>query len=122
MQDEPTLLAMAEQYLDEMIEAESSEQGDYELFTKRFAPDILKDFGPSRFKKELMCIAEDLGSYKSREYLGSLKGHIDADNPDKHPGCIRYNWRGIFEKNETLITLGIHVQDDVYYVNEIMYR
>jgi len=122
MKEDKKLLAMAEQFLDEMLEAEREENGDYELCTRRFDKKTLKDFSPSRVKKEMMCIREDLGSYKSREYLGSLKGTIDADDPDRHPGCIRYNWRGIFEKNETLITLGIHVRDGVYYVNEIMYR
>lgn len=122
MKDDKDRLAMAEQFLVEMIEAELAENADYELFTKRFDKETLKDFGPSRFKKEMMCINEDLGRYKSREYLGSLKGAIDPDYPDRHPECIRYNWRGIFEKNETLITMGIHISDGVYYVNEIMYR
>jgi len=115
-------LALAEQILDEMIEAESQGNENYELFVKHFDQDTLSDFGPTRFKKEMMCIREDLGEYKSREYLGSLKGHVDPDNPDKHPECVRYNWRGIFEKNETLITLGIHKENGKYLVNEIMYR
>ena len=70
----------------------------------------------------MLCIYEDLGRYENREYLGSLKGHIDPDDRNKHPGCIRYVWRGVFEKNETLITMGIHTRDGKYYVNEIMYR
>lgn len=60
----------------------------------------MEDFGPTRFRKELLCIREDLGNYKSREYLGALKGHVDLDNPES----VRFSWRGIFEKNETLIT------------------
>lgn len=98
MKEDNDRLAMAELFLDEMIEAELEENANYELFTKRFDVDTLKDFRPSRFKKEMMCINEDLGRYKSREYLGSLKGAIDVDDPDRHPECIRYNWRGIFEK------------------------
>ena len=115
-------LALAEQILDEMIEAESQGNENYELFVKHFDQGTLSDFGPTRFKKEMMCIREDLGEYKSREYLGYLKGHVDPDHPDKHPECVRYNWRGIFEKNETLITLGIHKENGKYLVNEIMYR
>ena len=122
MKDDPEMLAMAERFLDEMIEAEQPENQDYALFTKRFEKHTLKDFGPSRFKKEMLCAQEDLGLYQSRKYLGSLKGEVDVDDPDKHPGCIRYNWRGVFEKNETLITMGIHQRDGEYYVNEIMYR
>lgn len=113
-------LIIAEQYLDEMLEAEAT--SDYDLFVKRFEKKDLANFGASRFKKDMYSIREDLGHYKSREYLGSLKGFSNADNPDKHPGCRRYVWRGVFEKNETIITLGIHEIDGVLYVNEIMYR
>lgn len=122
MSEDPDRLAMAERFLDEMVEAESEGDGNYDLFTKRFDKDTLKDFGPSRFKKEMLCIREDLGAYQSREYLGSLKGAVDVDYPDRHPGCIRYVWRGVFEKNETLITMGIHERDGTHFVNEIMYR
>ncbi len=120
MEVDKSLLAFAEEVLDEMIEAESTEAGDYDLFVKHF--DTVEDFGPSRFKKELMCIREDLGDYKDREYLGALNGHIDPDQPDRYPGCVRFNWRGIFEKNETLITLGLFKKDGKYAVRGIMYR
>ena len=66
----------------------------------------------------------EISTYSSSGFSGGLhlKGHVDPDYPDKHPECIRYNWRGIFEKNETLITLGLHKKGDKYLVNEIMYR
>ena len=120
MKVDPALLSFAEEILSEMIEAESSDTGDYDLFVKHF--DKVDDFGPTRFKKELMCIREDLGDYKDREYLGALKGHVGPDNPDKYPESIRFNWRGIFEKNETLITLGLYKKDGKFVVREIMYR
>lgn len=122
MDEANTRLALAEKIMDEMIQAERKGHEDYELFVKHFDKDTLKDFGSTRFKKEMICIREDLGEYKSREYLGSLKGHVDPDCPDKHPECIRYIWRGVFDKNETLITLGVHKKGDIYLVNEIMYR
>ena len=122
MPPDSTQLALAEQILDEMIEAEREGNDDYKLFVKHFDDESLKDFGPTTFKREMMSCRIDLGAYISREYLGALKGHVDPDYPDKHPECIRYNWRGIFEKNETLITLGIHKKDGEYFVNEIMYR
>jgi len=120
MQVDKALLEFAEQILDEMIAAESTPQGDYALFVKHF--DTVEDFGPTRFKKELLCIQEDLGKFQRREYLGAIKGYVDPDYPDKKPECIRFNWRGIFEKNETLITLGLHKKDGKFVVNEIMYR
>ncbi len=122
MEDDKDRLAMAEKILGEMIEAEAQGSENYELFVKHFDEENLKDFGPTRFKKEMMCIREDLGDYVSREYLGSLNGHIDPDNPDRYPEHVRYNWRGIFEKNETLITLGLYKKDGKFLVKEIMYR
>ena len=77
MNEDDIRLALAEKILDEMIQAERKGHEDYELFVKHFDKDTLNDFGPTRFKKEMMCIREDLGEYKSREYLGSLKGHVD---------------------------------------------
>lgn len=49
-------------------------------------------------------------------------GSLNTTVTDKHTPCIRYVWRGVFEKNETLITLGIHEREGVYYVNEIVYQ
>jgi len=92
MEVDKAFLALAEEILDEMIEAESTEAGDYDLFVKHF--DDVENFGPTRFKKELMCIREDLGDYKSREYLGALKGHVDPDYPDKYPDFVRRQVRG----------------------------
>lgn len=120
MEDDPTKLALAEKILDELLSAER--ESDYAMFIRHFDPIALRDFGPSQFKKELLCILEDFGAYQRREYLGSLNGFIDQDAPDKYPGCVRYNWRGIFEKNEALITLGLHERDGQVLVNEIMYR
>ena len=42
MKEDENLLTMAEQFLDEMIEAELEENADYNMFTQRFDPDTLK--------------------------------------------------------------------------------
>ncbi|MEE9322323.1 MAG: hypothetical protein V3U76_17925 [Granulosicoccus sp.] len=111
---------IAEQYLDEMLDAE--ETVDYQSWTKRFEKQDIANFGESRFKKDMYLIREDLGEYRSREFLGLLKGFKDVDHVDKHPGCIRYVWRGNFERNETIIVVGVHERDGVLYVNEFSYR
>lgn len=120
MNENEKMQSIAEQYLDEMLAAEATD--DYELFVKRFEKQGIVDFGESKFKKDMYAIREDLGNYRGREYFGSLKGFNNVDNPDRHPGCVRHVWKGIFEKNETIITVGIHERDGVFYVNEIMYR
>ncbi len=111
---------IAEQYLDEMLEAENTL--DYSLFVKHFEKQHIENFGESKFKKDMFAIREDLGDYKGREYLGALTGFHNPDNPNKYPNCTRYVWKGIFEKNETLIIVGIHEKDGVHYVNECIYR
>ena len=111
---------VAEEYLDEMLDAE--EQGDYALFVKRFEKKHIENFGESRFTKDMYAIRTDLGAYKSREFLGALKGFENVDCPDRHPGCIRYVWRGIFEKNETLMVVGIHKKEGTFYVNQFIYQ
>ena len=110
--------ATAEQYLDEMLAAERD--SDYGAFTRRFERKDLENFGESRFRKEMFAVREDFGEYRDREYLGSLKGFVDADRPDRHPGCVRYVWRAVFEKNETVIVVGLHERDGKVHVNEIM--
>ena len=113
-------LKIAESYLDEMLAAE--EAVDYDAFVRRFETRDIEHFGASRFKKDMYAIREDYGDYRSREYLGCLAGKHDPDRPDRHPGCIRYVWRGVFEKSETLIVVGLFTRDGTAYVNEYMYR
>lgn len=111
---------VAEEFVDEMLAAE--EKLDYQLFVKRFEKKDVDNFGESRFTKDMYAIRTDLGAYQRRERLGVLNGFEDADNAGRYPGCIRYVWRGIFEKNDTLMVLGIHKKDDIFYVNEFMYN
>jgi hypothetical protein len=40
----------------------------------------------------------------------------------EHPGCLRFIWRGIFEKGEAVIILGIHEKDATWFVNENVYQ
>jgi len=111
---------IVEQYLDEMLEAEANL--DLDGFVKRFEPQDISGFGESRFKKDMYAIREDLGGYVSREYLGSLKGFANPDRDDARPDSVRHVWRGVFEKNETLIVVGVHESCDVLHVNEFTYR
>lgn len=111
---------IADDYLDEMLEAE--DKLDYQMFVQRLEKRDVDNFGESRFTKDMYSIRTDLGAYKSREFLGSLNGFQNVDSPDRHPECVRYVWRGLFEKNETLIIVGIHKKDDVFYVNQFTYN
>ncbi len=112
-------VAIAEQYLDEMLEAEAN--SDHSAYVKRFEEQDLEDFGESTFRKEMFAIREELGQYTSREYLGSMKGNVNADCPDRYPDRIRHVWRGRFEKNDVIIAICLHERDGTFYVSENMY-
>lgn len=105
-------LEIAEKYLTEMLEADRL--GDYEAFIQRFDSDDLEDFTENIFQKDIELMREDLGVYKNRSFLGSLKGF----KSENHPGCLRFVWRAAYEKNEALVILGIHEKNGVWYVNE----
>lgn len=111
---------VAEEFLDEMLEAEKNL--DYHAFVQRFEKKDIDNFGESRFTKDMYAIRTDLGNYKSREFLGALNGFEDADNVGRYPECIRYVWRGIFEKNETLMIIGLHKKEGVFYANAFLYH
>ncbi|WP_028470469.1 hypothetical protein [Neptunomonas japonica] len=112
MNDITKELAIAEKYLSQMLEADRT--SNYEAFIERFDKTDLEDFNEDVFLHDTKLMREDLGAYKSRSYMGSLKGF----KVDQHPKCMRFVWRAIYDKNEALIVVGIHEKDGVWYVNE----
>ena len=111
---------LVETWLDEMLAAEASL--DFKEWTKRFEVGSLDNFGESRFRKDMHCIREDFGDYQSRTFLGTVKGRIDPDFPDRRPNCVRYIWRGVFDKCETIIVVGLHNRGGERFINEFTYR
>ncbi|NOZ84148.1 MAG: hypothetical protein GXP60_04985 [Epsilonproteobacteria bacterium] len=104
-------LKIAEKYLDETIKADK--EGDFEGFVRRFDKRDLEGFTKDAFHKDVERMKNGLGDYISRSYLGSLEGFRDKN----HPECLRFVWRGIYEKSEVLIIVGIHKKDDTWYLN-----
>lgn len=105
-------LKIAEKYLAEMLEADRDE--DYLAFIKRFETVDPDEFNESIFLNDVDLMREELGSYKERVYLGSLKGISESGKQRS----LRFVWRGIYDINEALIVLGIHQKDGTWYVNE----
>jgi len=105
-------LKIAEKFLVETIEADRA--GDYEGFIRRFDKRDLEGFYEEDFNKDIKLMREQLGAFKSRSYMGSLKGFQN----EKHPSCLRFVWRATYEKSEVLIIIGIHKIGDVWYLNE----
>ncbi len=105
-------LKIAEEYLSEMLEADR--EGDYQKFTERFESVDSSEFNEDIFLSDVKQMSEDLGQYKKRIYLGSLKT-LNMNGAEK---SLRFVWRGFYEKNEALIVLGIHRKDGIWFVNE----
>jgi len=105
-------LEIAEKYLAEMLEADRD--GDYLSFIKHFETVDSKEFNENVFLRDVESMREELGAYKEHVYLGSL----NCFHEDSHHRSLRFVWRGIYEKNDAIIVLGIHQKDDIWYVNE----
>jgi hypothetical protein len=104
--------AIAEAFLKEMLEADDT--GNYDLFVKHYEAKDLIGFSIERFKNDIKHMQERNGMNLGYDYLGALKGYLDED----HDGCYRFVWKGLYEKREALIVIGIHRKNGIWYVNE----
>ena len=108
--------AIAEKFLKEMLKADDT--GNYELFIKHYEEKDLVDFSPERFEQDIKQMQARNGKNMGYEYFGGLKGYHDS----KDDVCYRFVWKGIYEKREALITIGIHCKNDTWYINESSVR
>ncbi|UTD54415.1 hypothetical protein [Halomonas sp. MS1] len=111
MEDNQEELKIAEKYLAEMLKADQNR--DYASFIKRYET-VDSGFSEDVFIKDVEAMKDELGTYKERVYLGSL----NCSGKGSPQRSLRFVWRGIYEKNEALIVLGIHQNAGVWYVNE----
>lgn len=107
---------IAERFLKEMLKADDT--GNYDLFVKHYEVQDLVDFSPERFEEDIKQMQARNGRNMGYEYFGVLKGYHDG----KNDACYRFVWKGIYEKREALITIGIHYKDGTWYVNESTVR
>ena len=110
----------AELYLDEMLAAELA--GDFQQWIMRYEPIDLEDFDEAQYVSDMELIRESLGNYVSREFMGSLKGVRRNLDETESTNRMRFVWKGVFEKSEVVIIVGIHEKDGVVYANENMYH
>ena len=112
-------LQRAEQYLDEVLESE--EEASYEKFTRRCEKKYIVSFTEAKFLRDLRDIREDFGHYVRREFMGCVAAEKRERDP-RTENMVRYVWRGIFDKNEVLITMGIYYSNGTYYTNGCNYN
>tara|TARA_R110001606_G_scaffold396782_1_gene571577 strand:+ start:2847 stop:3197 length:351 start_codon:yes stop_codon:yes gene_type:complete len=108
--------AIAENFLKKMLEADDT--GNYELFIKHYEEKDLVDFSMERFQNDIKHMQAQNGMNLDYEYFGALQGYRD----DSHDNCFRFVWKGIYEKREALIVIGIHHKNDIWYINESSVR
>lgn len=107
----------AEQYLDSVVEAFMEQ--NYEKATQYTEEKYLVHSTEREFRRDVLNTREELGAYVRREFLGSLKAETYPDEADTYPDHFRYVWRGIFEKNEGLLIMGLYLKNDTYYTSGI---
>jgi len=113
-------LQIAERFLDDAIEARESHNFEKlsHLFEQPYRDFLLSE---REFKQGLRRFDEDLGSYVSRTYFGSIKAVELPERVGKYPNCTRHVWRGQFEKAYIVIRLGVYQKNGDYYLNELRF-
>jgi len=109
--------AIAEKYLDQMIAADAAK--DYDAFLVPFDPTEQKDsdFTKEYFDADADEMLEEAGGYKSREFLCCING-----DDSSYAMCLRFVWKGKYEKKDFIIIVGIHQRDGDWYAHEGMWH
>ena len=102
--------AIAERYLDEMLEAERAR--DFAAWSRRWDADDLEGLDAEGFAEDLDEMQAVLGDYRSREYLGALNRREGASPADDGPVHLRFVWRVVYAKDEAFSIVGIRRDGD----------
>ncbi len=100
---------VAERYLKEMLEADDT--ANFDLYTKRFEQKYLENFTQERFSNDIKHMHERNGMNTGYEFLCTMR-NASLDGLD----VFRFAWKGIYEKRDALIDLGIYKKDGNWYV------
>jgi len=111
---------IAEQYLDELLEGLAEK--DYAKVSRHMDEEESKDFTEKEFLRMHSDLLEDLGPYVSREYLGSISGESKVEPQQEYPEGVRHVWRGVFEKHQVFIHVGIYQKNGTHYIAEAKIR
>lgn len=101
--------AIAEQYLKEMLKAD--DEGDFDLYVKRFEETYLKGFTRERFLNDIKNMHERNGLHIGYEFLGALR-NATIDGLD----VFRFVWKGVYEKRDAVIEIAIYKKNETWHV------
>ncbi len=103
------VLEVSERYLQEMLKADDT--ADFALYTKRYEPEYLEDFTVERFENDIEGMHSRNGMNSSYELLGQLRN-------SEFNGLTVYRtvWKGIYEKRDAVIEMGVYQKAGVWHV------
>lgn len=102
-------LKIAEAYLQEMLQADDT--ADFELYTKRYESTYLSEFTPEQFRRDIKGMQERNGRNTGYAFLGTLRnGHFDGHE------VYRSVWKGVYEKRDAVIEMGVYEKAGVWFV------
>ncbi|MFG1497998.1 hypothetical protein ABMA57_15305 [Saccharospirillum sp. HFRX-1] len=102
-------LSIAEHYLKEMLAADDN--ADFELFTQRYEDKYLQGFTPEVFNNDIQQMQQRNGRNQGYEFLSELRNER-IDDLD----IYRTAWKGIYEKRDALVEIGVYQKDGHWYV------
>lgn len=102
-------LKVAEKYLKEMLEADDT--ANFELYTQRYEEKYLGEFTPEIFDSDIQHMHENNGAHTGYEFLGTLRNQR-VDDLDVY----RTVWKGIYEKRDAVVEMGIYKKNGVWHV------
>ena len=109
MTNSSEVLAIAEKYLKEMLEADDTE--NFDLYTKRYEEKYLDNFSRERFLDDIKGMHERNGMNTGYEFLGALR-NSRFDGLD----IFRFVWKGIYEKRDAVIEFDVYKKNENWYV------
>lgn len=104
-----TQLKIAEEYLREMLKADDTK--DFELYIKRYEKDRIAGFSQERFHQDIECMHQDNGMNLGYEFLSSLRTQTFDELE-----VFRSVWKGVYEKRDAVIEIGIYKKEGIWYL------
>jgi len=105
MTDIPPEQALADRYLQEMLEAERAR--DFTAWCARWDDEELEGFDEASFQQDLDEMSELLGPYRSRDYLGCLTPPAGTDPDEEELPRLRFVWKASYERGDAMFDVGI---------------
>lgn len=111
MTDTAEIMAIAEKYLKEMLEADDT--NNFDLYTKRYEDKHLENFSREMFLHDIKGMHERNGMNMDYEFLCTLR-NFSYDGLD----IFRFVWKGIYEKRDAVIEIDIYKKNGDWYIIE----